>query len=58
MLLSFPAQNGVRYSIQATTDLSNWATITNIQAMSNFVQFVHVPPSNAPAMFYRVIAPP
>jgi hypothetical protein len=58
IVLSFPAQSGTRYSIQATTDLFNWSTITNIQSTSNVVQFIHVGPPNARTMFYRLLVPP
>jgi hypothetical protein len=55
VLLTFPAQPGSSYSVQASTNFSDWTTIGAIQATNGLASFSdELAPARA-ARFYRVL---
>jgi hypothetical protein len=54
--LSFSAQIGVDYALQAATNLSNWETILSVRATTSSVEFFDSEWAKSSTKFYRVIA--
>jgi hypothetical protein len=55
MVLSGPA--GVSVTIQSSSNLLNWSTLTNLANPSGSVQFTDTSASNIPRRFYRATSP-
>lgn len=56
--LTFPAQLGTTYLIQATTNLLNWETVGSIQATNDPTEFFDNPAASYNIRYYRVAVPP
>jgi len=58
--LAWPSVPGELYEIWNSTNLINWALLTNFTATSFFVDIVVTPPTNTPSVFYQVrqVPPP
>lgn len=55
--VSFTAQPGQNYAIQASADLQDWLTLGTMTAASANVTFIDATPSAESCRFYRVIQP-
>jgi hypothetical protein len=57
--LSFPAPNGMSYSVQTSSDLVNWTSICTNTVVNGSAQYVDPNCATAPNSFYRIVpAPP
>ena len=51
------SQSGETYTVQFSTNLTNWMTLTNVSEGTNPVRIVDPGASNAPVRFYRTVSP-
>jgi len=56
--LTFPAQLGTTYFVQATTNLTKWETVGSIQATNDPAEFFDNPAVSYRTRYYRVVVPP
>ncbi len=54
--LSLDTEAGINYAIQASTNLSDWTTLTTMQATNTAIQFSDQQATNFPRRFYRALA--
>jgi hypothetical protein len=52
--LTWPSVPGELYELWNTTNLVNWALVTNFTATSYLMDIVITPPINEPSVFYQV----
>ena len=52
----YPNQLGLTYSIEASTNMNTWTTVTNIVATTLPTQVMDLSASNAPTRFYRAVS--
>lgn len=54
----YPQQFGLTYTIQSSTDLNTWLSLTSFVANSLPIDFVDLSASNLPACYYRAFSSP
>jgi hypothetical protein len=55
--LSIALEVGRNYRIEVSTNLRNWATITNFTSTTGALQFLDMQATNSVRRFYRVVSP-
>jgi len=56
--LSLTAASNLTYRIDASTNLSTWAVLTNLPNPSGTIQFIDLAATNFPQRFYRAVWAP
>jgi sugar lactone lactonase YvrE len=55
--LNITGTAGTGYNVQASTDLINWLTLSNITSTNTTLEYTDISATNYPARFYRLISP-
>lgn len=56
-VLQLQGQSGFNYVVEASTNLADWSTMAILVNTNGIVRFVDQASTNAPARFYRAVAP-